>query len=216
MACVAEPMDHRLVVVTACTATSQSLTGRWAGVTSDPNSAGASVSFCCLRVDPLLKPNASPDDVCEGEHGTLGTCCQGANLYCHKSVPSWAQGRCYYSQGGWTAPPTTGPVTQPETAESGESAAVESPESGQPEAINDGLTEENWGSNDEANTGGEEQPETNNESENEVSSEGEGESSGKPESWGDESSSSEDSGSTVDETGGTWGENSDNPDIGFD
>lgn len=34
------------------------------------------------------------DDVCEGEHGKQGNCCD-RSLYCHKHEQSWAQGRCY-------------------------------------------------------------------------------------------------------------------------
>lgn len=34
------------------------------------------------------------DGVCRGNHGSQGQCCGGT--YCHKSNPTWAEGRCYY------------------------------------------------------------------------------------------------------------------------
>lgn len=135
----------------------------------------------------------------------MGTCCGAPNLYCHKSDPSWAQGRCYYQRGGWvapsrtTVPPTARPEPSEESNDGGEQAFGQ-PEAEQPEPVNDGLTEENWGSqgNNDAPVGGS------------SGSNGPSHLNGGPsgdtetESWGEPESSS------------SQGEASGNPDQGFD
>ena len=59
------------------------------------------VIFLTLLLATVISANASKcrgfDKPCEGKHGFPGNCCKG--LYCHKTDPTWAQGRCYHKSG---------------------------------------------------------------------------------------------------------------------
>ncbi|XP_034247553.1 uncharacterized protein LOC117649171 isoform X2 [Thrips palmi] len=57
------------------------------------------VAIFCTLLNASLPQCVHHDGVCTGEHGTVGNCCNLDNLYCHKTNPSWKEGRCYYGNG---------------------------------------------------------------------------------------------------------------------
>lgn len=91
-------MDHRVNVVPGSTAIVQTRTGPTVAATNPSNSAVCSVSDWHCDVSSNPNRDSDTDDVCSGEHGTQGSCCD-QRLYCHKNDASWAQGRCYRRRG---------------------------------------------------------------------------------------------------------------------